>query len=93
MKSERGVSLVELVVALLLLELAGAAALAAALTAERLGGRAARGAEVDARRWEVYRGAETAASCRGEAVPRVAPLRLPATAERESLLVVVRCGP
>ena len=93
MKSERGVSLVELVVALLLLELAGAAALAAALTAERLGSRAARGAEVDARRWEGYRTAETAASCRGEAAPRAVPLRFPATAERESLLVVVRCGP
>ena len=89
----RGASLVELVVALLLLELAGAAALAAALTADRLGRRAGRGTAVDAARWEEYRRAETAASCRGEPAPRLTALQFPATPERESLAVVVRCGP
>lgn len=89
----RGSSLIELVVALLLLELAGAAALAAALSADRLGRRASRGAAVDSWRWEEYRRAETASSCRSELVPRQATMLLPTTIDRESLGVVVRCGP
>lgn len=88
----RGSSLIELVVALLLLELAGAAALAAALSADRLGRRAARGAAVDISRWEEYRRAETAGPCRSESVPRQTALLLPTTTDRESLAVVVRCG-
>ena len=93
MTRRRGSSLIELVVALLLLELAGAAALAAALSADRLGQRAARGAAVDRGRWEEYRRAETASACRSEAAPRQVPMRFPATPERESLDVAVRCGP
>lgn len=90
---QRGGSLIELVVALVLLELAGAAALAGALTADRLGRRASRGAVSDIRRWEVYRGAETALACRAEPAPRFAVMVLPATRERDSLAVAVRCGP
>ena len=85
--------MIELVVALLLLELAGAAALAAALSADRLGQRAARGTAADRGRWEEYRQAETASACRDETVPRPAGMFFPATPERESLGVVVRCGP
>jgi hypothetical protein len=90
---KRGGSLVELVVALVLLELAGAAALAGALTADRLGRRASRGAASDIRRWEEYRGAETALACRAEPMPRSAAIVFPATPERDSLTVAVRCGP
>jgi len=89
----RGSSLIELVVALLLLELAGAAALAAALSADRLGRLAGRGGAVDIWRWEEYRRAETASPCRSESVPRQATVLFPTTMDRESLSVVVRCGP
>ena len=89
----RGGSLVELVVALVLLELAGAAALAGALTADRLGHRASRGARSDNLRWEVYRGAETAPACRTGPASRFAVMVLPATPERDSLTLAVRCGP
>jgi hypothetical protein len=89
----RGGSLVELVVALLLLELVGAAALAAALAADRIGRRAARGATADRERWETYRQTELARPCRGDSVPRASALLLPATPERASFAVTVRCGP
>lgn len=92
MASRNGSSLIELVVALLLLELAGAAALAAVLTSERLGRRASNGTAVDDARWEAYRQAETVQDCRDATVPHTRALRLPATAERDSLRVWVRCG-
>ncbi|MES2305561.1 MAG: hypothetical protein V4558_08635 [Gemmatimonadota bacterium] len=92
MVPRKGSSLVELVVALLLLELAGAAALAAALTADRLGRRAQSASATDADRWERYRAAETAASCRNAAAPRATSLLLPESADRDSLRLVVRCG-
>lgn len=93
MARRRGGSLIELVVALLLLELVGAAALAAALAADRLGRRAAKGATADQQRWEAYRQAEVASPCRGDSLPRASALLLPATPERAALAASVRCGP
>ncbi|MEP6590943.1 MAG: hypothetical protein ABJC19_07155 [Gemmatimonadota bacterium] len=92
MDARRGMSLVELVVALLLLEIAGLAALTAALTADRLGRRAAVGSATDRERWERYRAAEVLPSCRGAAVPDSTVLRFAATEERDSLTALVRCG-
>ncbi|MEO5799791.1 MAG: hypothetical protein ABIZ70_08955 [Gemmatimonadales bacterium] len=92
MVSRRGSSLVELVVALLLLEVAGAAALAAALTADRLGRRAQAGSATDASRWARYRETESSSGCRGAATPTATLLMLPAAPDRDSLQVVVRCG-
>jgi hypothetical protein len=91
-RSTRGDSLVELIVALVVLELAGAAALAAALTTEQLDRRAARGEAADVVRWQDYRVAETAGSCITAALPDTIVVTYPATAERPSLATLVRCG-
>ena len=91
-RSRRGESLVELIVALLLLELAGAAALTAALTCERLGRRAAQGAADDLARWESYRSAELATGCVEASVPTLSPFLLPETATRPAFVTSLRCG-
>jgi hypothetical protein len=88
----RGESLVELIVALVLLELAGAAALATALTAERLDRHATRGAAVDAMRWESYRALETLPSCTGSPAPDTIAILFPVTPDRPGLETVFRCG-
>ncbi|MES2124139.1 MAG: hypothetical protein V4503_05570 [Gemmatimonadota bacterium] len=93
MADRAGTTLIELVVALLLLELVGAAALAAAFTADRLGRRVATGAATDLARWEAYRAAEVTGACRGAAAPDTIVLRFSATAGRDSLTTRVRCGP
>lgn len=93
MADRAGTTLMELLVALLLLEIVGAAALAAAFTADRLGRRAAAGATTDLSRWEAYRGAEVASACRSAPAPDSVVLRFAATVERDSLTTLVRCGP
>ena len=90
--SRRGESLIELIVALVILELVGAAALAAALTAEHLDRHAARGAAADAARWQSYRVLETLPSCTAAPAPDTAAFLLPATPDRPSLATVLRCG-
>lgn len=89
----RGESLIELLVALVLLEIAGAAALAAALTAERLERRIDRGSADDVSRWEAYRARELEPSCRSAAEPDTGQEVFVATPERPALALVVRCGP
>jgi Tfp pilus assembly protein PilE len=91
--TRRGESLVELIVALVVLELAGTMALAAALTIERSGRRAAAGAAEDRSRWERYRAVEVAPACAGSTAPLAVPLDLPSTPERPALSTTVRCGP
>ena len=90
--STRGESLVELIVALVMLEIGGAAALAVALTSQRLTLRTHNGAETDALRWESYRDVETDSSCTRVSSPLAAELNFEATPERPALSVSVRCG-
>ena len=91
-RSRRGESLVELIVALLILELVGAGALAAALTAERLGRHAASGAAADAARWEAYRTFEILPACVDAAEPAAVALDFPVTPDRPALVTLARCG-
>lgn len=91
-RSTRGDSLVELIVALVVLEIAGAAALAAALTAEHIDRRATRGAAADVARWQAYRVAETAAGCTAAPNPDTIVVTYPVTPERPALATLVRCG-
>lgn len=88
----RGESLIELMVALVILELVGAASLAAALAVERLGRHATQGSAVDAARWHDYRARETAPACAGALAPDSVPLIFPATAERPAFATLLRCG-
>ena len=90
--SRRGDSLVELIVALLILELVGAAALAAALTVERLGRHASQGAAEDAERWRSYREAETQPACVNLSAPDTVSLVFPPSPDRPGLATVLRCG-
>ena len=88
----RGESLIELIVALVILELAGAAALATALMAVRLDRHATRGAADDANRWERYRTQEITPACTGAPLADTVPLLLPATPDRPSFPTALRCG-
>ncbi|HEY3933614.1 MAG TPA: hypothetical protein VGL65_03270 [Gemmatimonadales bacterium] len=91
--SRQGDSLIELIVALVLLECIGAAALATALAVERLDRHAMGGAMTDAARWEEYRDAETGSTCAGTDTPDTGATVFPATADRPALSVTWRCGP
>lgn len=91
-RGRRGESLIELIVALVVLELIGAAALGAALAAERIGRRGAAGGAEDAARWQAYRAVETDSACHAALRPDTIPLRFGATPERPALETVVRCG-
>jgi hypothetical protein len=88
----RGESLIELIVALVILEVVGAASLAAALAVERLGRHAGHGGADDARRWHDYRAGETSTACAGAASPDSIPLVFPQTADRPALATLLRCG-
>ncbi len=87
-----GATLAELLVALVLLELAGLGALAAALTADRIGRRAGLAARTDAERWSALRAAEVAPSCADSGAARAIALSWPGNAVRPAATVVVRCG-
>src|SRR5690348_2741510 len=87
MLSSRGESLIELIVALVLLEIAGTLALAGALSVERAGHRADLGAAVDRQRWEQYRQAEVAPPCSAAPQPTVVTQTFPATSERPLLTI------
>ena len=91
-RSTRGDSLVELIVALVILEIVGAAALAAAFTVERLNRRSSDGAATDAARWHDYRAAETSPGCVAAARPDSVPLAFTATVARPALSALIRCG-
>lgn len=91
-RCRRGESLIELIVALVILELVGAASLAAALAVERLGRQAAHGGADDAARWHDYRLRETATACVGAPTPDSVPLVFPPTADRPAFETLLRCG-
>lgn len=88
----RGTTLAELLVALLLLELAGLGALSAALTADRIGRRVGLASRTDAERWATRRAAEAAAACADTAAPRLGTVPWPGNAARPAATVVIRCG-
>lgn len=90
--SRRGESLIELIVALVLLELAGSLALATALTAERLARHAAAVSATDADRWQRYRTRELLPECVAALAPDTVPLRFPPTPDRPAFATTVRCG-
>lgn len=88
----RGVTLAEMLVALLLLQLAGLGALSAALTADRIGRRVGLAARTDGERWAALRTAETAPGCADSGAARVGSVTWPANAVRPSATLLVRCG-
>ena len=90
--SRRGDSLIELIVALVVLEILGATALAAALTIEHRNRHATRGGADDAARWHDYRAAETLGACVTAAAPDSVPLVFAETPDRPRLEAVLRCG-
>ena len=92
LRSTRGDSLIELIVALVILEVVGAAALAAAFTVEHLNRHATGGSADDAVRWHDYRAAETRDSCVAATRPDTIVLNFPQTLDRSSLETVIRCG-
>jgi hypothetical protein len=91
-RCRRGESLIELIVALVIIEVVGAASLAAAFTVERLGRRAAQGGAEDAARWHDYRARETDSTCTRALAPDSVSLVFPRTAERPAFETLVRCG-
>ena len=88
----RGATLLELLVALLLLELIGLGALSAALTADRIGRRLGLVSQTDAERWARLREAEVAPACADSLAPRLGSVTWPAVAERPAATVAIRCG-
>jgi len=91
-RSTRGDSLIELIVALVILEVVGTAALAVAFTVERLSRHATAASATDAARWRDYRTAETRDSCVNAAAPDSLPIRFPQVDDRPRLDVLIRCG-
>ena len=92
MRSTRGFSLIEAVVALLILEVAVVVTIGALVQVELLRRRAASGAAADAARWQAWHGALLAPSCRGASVPVAVPLTLPGSAHRPALPATLSCG-
>lgn len=90
--STKGTSLVEVLVALTILTIAGAATHGALLLTERLGRQAAAGSATDRLRWETVQAAATAPACRAAPAPSAVSLTLPATADRPALTTWIRCG-
>ncbi len=88
----RGASLLELLVALLLLELVGLGALSAALTADRIGRRLGLARQTDAERWSRYRASEVDPSCDDSLAPRLGTVSWPAVSGRPAATLSVRCG-
>jgi hypothetical protein len=88
----RGASLLELLVALLLLELIGLGALTAALTADRIGRRLGLATTTDAERWSRLRAAETDPGCVDSLAPRLGSVEWPASGGRPGATLSVRCG-
>lgn len=88
----RGATLLELLVALLLLELIGLGALSAALTADRIGRRLGLATQTDTERWAQLRAAQVAPGCADTLAPRLGTVAWTATPERPAATLAVRCG-
>lgn len=87
-----GFSIVELLVAMLLVELAALAALGAIITTHRIDGASRRGAATDLQRQSAVRLIRGSSGCTGAALPTVQAFSLPATTERPPLTARIRCG-
>jgi type II secretory pathway component PulJ len=87
-----GTSLLEMLVALVLLELLAVGTMHAVLQTQRIARRVAAGGAVDVARLEAVRQAAAAPDCRDAAEPRVASINLPAAAQRPAMVVQVPCG-
>jgi Tfp pilus assembly protein PilV len=89
----RGASLIELLITVMLVELAVLGLTAAVLTASRAGRRLDEGRRVDLARRETVARATADSGCRAAAAPTAVELLLPATPFRPSINVTLRCGP
>jgi hypothetical protein len=89
----RGESLVELIVALLVLEVAGTLALAGALAVQRIGRQQDRATTGHQERWQRYREAELSPACTAAPTPSAVPLTLSDSSGRPALEATIRCGP
>ena len=87
-----GTSLVEVIVALTILTIAGTATHSALILTERLGRKAASGSTADRLRWETVQAAATSPACRTAPAPTAIALTLPATPDRPALIAYIRCG-
>ncbi len=87
-----GTSLVEVVVALAILTIAGVATHSALVLTERLGRKAASGSTADRLRWETVQAAAASPACRTAPVPTAIALTLPVTPDRPALIAYIRCG-
>ena len=87
-----GLTLIELLVALILLQLTGAAVLAAVLTAERSSRHVASGVRTDAVRWTAYHAAEGDPACHDTGAPRADQQLFAGEEGRAPLPVTLGCG-
>lgn len=92
-RDHRGTSLVELIVALLLLELAGAMALVGAVTVRRVDRRTAQRSAAQEARWARYHEAELAPACTEAGSPAATPILLGDGRNGPPLQATIRCGP
>lgn len=88
----RGATLAEMIVALLVLEVAGLLALSAALQIGRVRERLDRGAAVDLARLDTLALHATDSSCRNAAAPRAESIALAAAIGRPLQVALVSCG-
>ncbi len=89
----QGISLVELLIALVLLEIAAVAALHSAIQLKRTSRALSARAATDHARMAAIRNAAADSSCRQFPVSSFRTVTLPAAEGRGELTVLVRCGP
>lgn len=87
-----GTSLLEVIVALVLLEFLAVATLHSVLHTQRLARTIAATGAVDIARLESVRVAAAHPGCRDAAVPTLVPLALDAAPRRPAITVLLRCG-
>lgn len=87
-----GTTLVELLIALVLLDLLAVTTLHAVLQTRRIAKRVAATTAVDLARLDAVRQAAAAPSCRDAATPSLLSLALPAHPDRPAMVVQLRCG-
>lgn len=90
--SRTGTSLIEMLVALLLLDLLAITTLHSVLQVRRIAQGVAAGSHADVARLEAVRLAAAAVSCRDAASPALVPLTLPGVTHRPAVTVLLRCG-
>lgn len=88
----RGASLVELIGALVVLELTGLLAMTAALAVGRGQRHADRVGRLDIARLDSVATAQAAPACRNSPTARAQPVTLPSGPGRPALTVSIRCG-